>query len=116
MNLKQFVENVAGMTRNGEMVDGVPFEMSPEDACETLQNLISQAREITGWIDKMVDMPEDGQSVEVLGDDGKIREAYGAHICGVKGFMVNATAGFVEGNKHYEITHWRPARNKQGEQ
>lgn len=65
------------------------------------------------WIDKNEAMPAEGQEVEVLGDDGIVRHAEGCHIGDQEGFLVNATADFVNGDMHYEVTHWR-VPNAQG--
>lgn len=55
---EQFIESIARMTLNGEMVDGQPFIMGFDDAVETLAGLIINARalleempakEVGGW-------------------------------------------------------------------
>lgn len=47
-----FVRLVAGLDKDGEKVGGTGdiFEMSPEDACNTLHNLIDMARTISKTI------------------------------------------------------------------
>lgn len=56
--MEQFIESIARMTLNGEMVDGQPFVMDVDDAVETLAGLIINARalleevpakEVGGW-------------------------------------------------------------------
>lgn len=59
------------------------------------------------WIEAKDSMPDENQDVEVLGSDGKIRQAYGCSMGRLNGFMVNATEDFISGAMHYDITHWR---------
>jgi len=43
---RELLEIISGMTQSGEDVDGEPFEMSGDDAIDTLNNVISRAREL----------------------------------------------------------------------
>jgi hypothetical protein len=45
-SLLTFVRLIAGMTREGEKVDGVRFEPTSEDCLATLNELITQARKL----------------------------------------------------------------------
>src|SRR4051794_35915857 len=40
------VQQLARMTRDGDEVDGKPFEMDPEDAREALNSMIDEARAV----------------------------------------------------------------------
>lgn len=43
-----FLEMIAGMRRDGEDLEGEAFEMAADDAVETVNDLISRARRLTG--------------------------------------------------------------------
>lgn len=44
--MKAFVQRIANMSQDGEEIDGVEFVMENDDAVETLNDLISLAREL----------------------------------------------------------------------
>lgn len=44
VRLRALVEQIARMTKDGEEVDGEPYEMGIDDAIETLNRLIDKAR------------------------------------------------------------------------
>lgn len=46
MEAKQFVRSVAALRRDGEEEDEQPYEMSIDEAFDTLDRLIREAREI----------------------------------------------------------------------
>jgi hypothetical protein len=48
VSLRKFVEQVADLTKDGELVDGVEFDMASDDAVETLHALIRIARTLIG--------------------------------------------------------------------
>jgi hypothetical protein len=61
--LHHFVKQIAVLIKEGELVDADeprPFEWESDDAWETLQSLISKARELTGTPDRPT---EDGETV-----------------------------------------------------
>jgi len=55
--LMALAEQIAGLTKDGEMIevieeDSVEFEMTAEDAVDTLHSLISQTRTLLGVPDR----------------------------------------------------------------
>lgn len=61
VELRQFVEMVASLTKDREIVDGKVFDLASDDAVDTLHSLISRARSLMGEPEDLLSEGDDNE-------------------------------------------------------